>query len=49
MLSVGERLHDFKILIGDEFTPGNTTATEIESWSECANVSGENVFWLFCM
>ena len=47
ILYVGERLYDFKILVGDEFTFGNTDASEIRSWSQCASVSGKYLFQLF--
>ena len=45
MLSVGDRLKDFKILIGNNFTPGDTGAAEIESWSECAHFPGKQLFY----
>ena len=37
---IGERLNDFKILIGNYFIMGLTEAADIGSWSECAHVTG---------
>ena len=39
-----ERLTDFRILIGNEFTQGATEATDIGTWPECAYVSGKHLF-----
>ena len=47
MIFLGERLNNFKILVGNEFTSGHTVATDIASWSECANVSGKQLIQLF--
>ena len=42
MVSTGERLHDFSILVGNEFTSGTCTgAAKIGSWPECAHISGK--------
>ena len=41
----GDRLFDFKILIGNEFSQ-STQAADIGSWSECAHVSGKTIFQL---
>ena len=49
MLFAGDRLADFQILVGNEFTPGDTVAAEIGSWSECAYVSGEKALQFFCL
>ena len=44
MTSVGERLRDFKVLIGNEFTSVNCTGgAKIGSWSECAHFSGKQL------
>ena len=47
MISAGNRLHDFKILVGNEFVPGGTEAWRISLWSECARVSGKQLIQLF--
>ena len=44
VISIGDRLHDFKILVGESFTSGQTGATEIASWSQCAYFSGRFMF-----
>ena len=44
MISVGERLNNFNILIGNEFVMGVTGAADIGAWSECAHVSGRQLF-----
>ena len=49
VLSVGERLNDFEILIGNDFTPGSTGAAEIGSWSECAHFPGNQLFQSFVL
>ena len=41
MISAGDRLHDFMVLIGNEFTSGQTGASEIGAWSQCANIPGK--------
>ena len=41
MVYIGDRLHDFKILIGNEFIMGVTGPQDIVSWSECAYISGK--------
>ena len=38
---VGERLKNFKILIGQEFSYGQTQTNEIGSWKECGSVTGK--------
>ena len=44
LIPVGERLTDFKILIGNEFSSRATGAGDIGSWPECAYVSGKYLF-----
>ena len=34
-------LNNFKILIGQQFSLGETSTEDIGSWHECANVSGK--------
>ena len=40
-IPVGGRLNNFKILIGQNFSYGETQRGEIESWNECASFSGK--------
>ena len=35
---VGERLTDFRLLIGNDFSQGATEAADISTWPECAYV-----------
>ena len=41
IISVGERLNNFKILIGEQFSSGVTQTEDIASWNECASISGK--------
>ena len=40
-ISVGGRLNNFKILIGQNFSYGETQTEEIGPWNECASFSGK--------
>ena len=39
--TLGGRLKNFKILIGQNFSYGVTQTEEIGSWKECASFSGK--------
>ena len=43
IMPVGWRLNNFKILIGEQFSFGVTQTEDIESWNECASVSGKKL------
>ena len=47
LTSVGERLNNFQILIGNEFIMGVTEGADIRSWSECAYITGRQLFQYF--
>ena len=42
--SVGDRLKNFKVLVGNEFNIKSTKAAAIGSWSECGHVTGKLLF-----
>ena len=45
MISIGKRLNDFKILIGNDFSSEtNTGATRFESFAECTHFLGTHLF-----
>ena len=44
MIFAGERLTNFKIMIGNEFQPQETDAADIGTWSECAHIPGKQLF-----
>ena len=44
MMFADERLADFRILIGNEFSQGATEAADIGTWPECVYVSGKYLF-----
>ena len=41
MIFTGERLRNFKIMIGNDFEPDKTNAADIRTWSECAHFAGK--------
>ena len=41
IIPLGGRLKNFRILIGEEFSYGETQINEIGSWKECASVTGK--------
>ena len=41
IIPVGGRLNDFKILIGQQFSYGETQTEQIGSWNKCASFSGK--------
>ena len=45
-ISEGDRLNDFKVMIGNTFTPNITGISEISTWKECAHVLGELCNWI---
>ena len=50
MIFAGERLKNFKIMIGNDFESDETDTTAIRTWSECVHVPGKkflhSLFWL---
>ena len=50
-ISEGDRLNDFKVMIGNTFTPNTTGISEISTWKQCVHVPGELCSWIvvtFC-
>ena len=47
----GDRLNNFKVMIGNAFTPNTTGISEISTWNQCVHVPGELCTWIvvtFC-
>ena len=44
IIPADERLADFRILIGNEFSQGTTETADIGTWPECAYVSGKEAY-----
>ena len=49
MIFAGERLTNFKIMIGNDFESDETDTTAIRTWSECVHVPGKKLLHSFVL
>ena len=42
----GDRLNDFRVMVGNTFIPNTTGISEISTWQQCVHVPGELCTWI---